>query len=243
MSIQIKKQKTKPSIPVMEVNCDNKLNDRLDKFELSKNLNKHSCNLVIGRPGSGKSSLLWGLFKSKDLLKKIFHKVIYFAPEASQKSVKNNIFSTLPDSQRFDELTLTNLEDALAQIKSVDSDENVCLILDDQTAYLKNKETLKLFKELLFNKRHLHCSVFFLVQTYYSVPKDLRRVFDNVFIFKTSKDELQNVFDELVEQHKDYVLPISKLVYNEPHKYMMINLNNQRIFNGFDCEILINDEI
>ena len=121
----------------------------------------------------------------------------------------------------------------------MDDDENAVLILDDMTAYLKNNETLKLFKEILFNKRHLHLSVFFLVQTYFSVPKELRRVFDNVFIFKTSKDELQNVFNELVEVHKDMVQPISKIVYDKPFNYLMINLPTQKMYKKFD-EIEIN---
>lgn len=239
MSINIKILK-KPDIPVMSVHCDGKLNSELDKYEMTKFINKHSCNLIIGRPASGKSSLLWGFFKSK-LLKKTFDKIIYFAPSQSQGSVKDNIFSSLPEEQKFSELTYENLEDALNQIKSIDDDENACLILDDMTAYLKNNDTLKLFKEILFNKRHLHLSVFFLVQTYYSVPKDLRRVFDNLFIFKTSKDELQNIFNELVEVHKDMVLPISKIVYDKPYNYLMINLPTQKMFKKFD-EIEINYE-
>ena len=81
--------------------------------------------------------------------------------------------------------------------------------------------------------------MFFLVQTYFSVPKELRRVFDNVFIFKTSKDELQNVFNELVEVHKDMVQPISKIVYDKPFNYLMINLPTQKMYKKFD-EIEIN---
>jgi len=238
MSINIKILK-KPDIPVMNVSCDAKLNSKLDKYEMTKHINKHSCNLVIGRPGSGKSSLLWGFFKSQDVYRKTFDKIIYFAPIQSQCSVKDNIFAQLPSEQKFSELTYDNLEDALTQVKSMDNDENAVLILDDMTAYLKNNETLKLFKEILFNKRHLHLSVFFLVQTYFSVPKELRRVFDNVFIFKTSKDELQNVFNELVEVHKDMVQPISKIVYDKPFNYLMINLPTQKMYKKFD-EIEIN---
>jgi AAA+ ATPase superfamily predicted ATPase len=224
----------KPDIPVMQVHCDGKLNNKLDNYEMTKHLNKHSCNLVLGRPGSGKSSLLYGFFKSKDLFKKTFDKIIYFSPLQSQGSVKDNIFACLPDGQKFYELTLENLEEALAMIKSIDENENCCLILDDMTSYLKNNQTLKLFKEILFNKRHLHVSVFFLVQTYFSVPKDLRRVFDNLFVFKTSKNELQNVFDELVEVHKDFVDPIAKIVYDKKFNYLMVNLPSQEMYKNFD---------
>jgi ribosome biogenesis GTPase A len=45
------------------------LSDKLDKYEVLAYLNTHSTNLVIGRPKSGKSSLLQSMFKSKHALK------------------------------------------------------------------------------------------------------------------------------------------------------------------------------
>ena len=77
--------------------------------------------------------------------------------------MKEKLFDTLPENQKFDELTLENLE----YVKNnLDPDENSCIIFDDQGAYLKNNETKKLLKELIMNRRHLHLSIFFLVQTY-----------------------------------------------------------------------------
>ena len=42
----------------------------------------------------------------------------------------------------------------------------------------------------------------------------------------------------LLEQKKDYILPLMKLVYDEPHQYLFINTDSQRLFKGFD-EIII----
>ena len=47
--------------------CDGKL----DKYELMKFFNCHSTNLLIGKPRSGNTSLLYSLFKSKHMLKSI----------------------------------------------------------------------------------------------------------------------------------------------------------------------------
>ena len=91
------------------------------------------------------------------------------------------------------------------------------------------------------NRRHLHISIFFLTQTYYSIEKDIRRLFSNIFIFRVSKNELYNVFDELVETKKDHVGEILKIVYDRPHKYLFVNVNSQRLFSSFD-EILINEK-
>ncbi len=81
--------------------------------------------------------------------------------------MKDEHFVTLPDDQNFDELTFENL----------DPDENSRIIFDDMGAYLKNNETKQLLKELIMNRRHLHLSIFFLVQTYLSIEQDVRKLF------------------------------------------------------------------
>ena len=109
------------------------------------------------------------------------------------------------------------------------------------SAYLKNKDTLKLFKQLIFNRRHFYTSIYFLNQTYFSVPKEIRRLFSNVFIFKVSKNELTTIFEELIETKKEYVLPISKLVFNEPYNFLYINTETQRLFKNWDSIIIEDD--
>jgi hypothetical protein len=91
------------------------------------------------------------------------------------------------------------------------------------------------------NRRHLHVSVYFLSQTFKSVPKDIRKLFSNVFLFRVSKHELTDVFEEIIEHKKDDVLAISKLVFDRPFQYLFINTDTQRLFKGFD-EILIDEE-
>jgi hypothetical protein len=88
------------------------------------------------------------------------------------------------------------------------------------------------------NRRHKHVSIYFLVQTYFSIEKDIRKLFSNLFVFKCSKKEMEIIFDELVELPKDYILPIMKVVYDKPYQYLFINTDTQRLFKNFD-EILI----
>jgi hypothetical protein len=77
-----------------------------------------------------------------------------------------------------------------------------------------------------------------LVQTYYSVEKDIRKLFSNIFIFRVSKKEMEVIFEEIIERHKSYIPDITKLVYDKPYKYLFVNTDSQRLFSGFD-EILI----
>lgn len=239
--IKIKKN-ISPNLPICKMVCDGDLSDDLNKYELTKFLNKHSMNLIIGRPGSGKSSLLWSLFKStgkNKILKGVYSSIYVFQPAQSQQSMKDNIFSVLPDDQKFNELTYDDLNYVSERIKA-DSEQGFtsCIIFDDMGAYLKNKDTLKLFKELAFNRRHLKLSMFFLVQTWYSVLKDIRRLWSNIFVFKVSKDELKNIFDEVVEEKKEIASEISKTVYDKPYNYLFINIDSGRLFKNFD-ELII----
>jgi AAA15 family ATPase/GTPase len=239
--IKIKKN-ISPDLPICKMVCDGDLSDDLNKYELTKFLNKHSMNLIIGRPGSGKSSLLWSLFKStgkNKILKGVYSSIYVFQPAQSQQSMKDNIFSVLPDDQKFNELTYDDLNYVSERIKA-DSEQGFtsCIIFDDMGAYLKNKDTLKLFKELAFNRRHLKLSMFFLVQTWYSVLKDIRRLWSNIFVFKVSKDELKNIFDEVVEEKKEIASEVSKTVYDKPYNYLFINIDSGRLFKNFD-ELII----
>ena len=233
------KKNNKPDLTICKMNCDNGLHKKLDEYDLTKFMNGHHTNLFIGKPRSGKTSLLYSLFKSKKLFKKVFQKIYLFQPSASRSSMTDNIFSVLPEEQKFDDLTFDNLNRVMEEIKLEDKTTNTCIIFDDMTAYLKNPDIKLLMKELIFNRRHLHVSIFFLVQTYKSIEKDIRKLFSNIFIFKVSKNELETIFEEIVEIDKKYIQPISSLVYDEPYKYLFINLESQRFFKEFD-EIIIN---
>jgi len=236
------KELDKPHLAKTEMLCDLQLHEKLDKFELTKFLNKHSANILCGRAGSGKTSLLFSMFKSKDIFKKVFHNIYLFQPTASASSVKNNIFDSIPDEQKFDDMDEETLGGVMDTIKSEDKKFNNCIIIDDMTAKLKNKEVEKLLKELIFNRRHYRCSVFFLVQSYISVPLQIRKLFSNLFIFKVAKKELETIRDEILETiPRECVGDLAKLVFDKPHNYLFINADTQRLFKNFD-EIIINDD-
>ena len=189
------KKNEKPELTICKMNCDNGLHKKLDDYDLTRFMNGHHTNLFIGKPRSGKTSLLYSLFKSKKLFRKVFQKIYLFQPSASRSSMSDNIFSVLPEDQKFDDLTFDNLNQVMEEIKQEDKTTNTCIIFDDMTAYLKNPDIKLLMKELIFNRRHLHVSIFFLVQTYKSIEKDIRKLFSNIFIFKVSKNELETIFE------------------------------------------------
>jgi len=234
----------KPDLPVCQMKCDAGLAEHLNNYEVTKFMNCHSINLLIGKPGSGKTSLLYSFFKGggkKKIFKKVFHNIYLFQPNASRASMKDSIFDVLPDNKKYNELTAENLQAVMDNIKLAGPDENHAIIFDDVGSSLKNNDTKRMFKELVYNRRHLHVSIFFLVQSYLSIEKDLRKLFTNLFVFKIAKSEMQNLFEELIEQKKEYMLDIMKFAYDKPHQFLFINTDTGRTFKGFD-EIVIDDD-
>ena len=236
-----KKRNDAPSLSKCEMVCDGGLHEKLNNFELTKFLNSHETNLMIGRPASGKTSLLYSFFKSPKVFRKVFHNIYLFQPSHSRASMKDNIFEKIPQEQCYEELNYDNLQSVMTTIKDEDKKYNNCIIFDDMTAYLKNGDVKQLLKELIFNRRHLRCTVIFLVQTWYSIEKDIRKLFSNIFCFRVSKQELSTIMDEVVESKAKYMNDIAKIVFDEPHKYLFINVNTQRLFDGFD-ELIFDEE-
>lgn len=238
-------ENNKPDLPVCEMRCDSGLADHLNNYEITKFMNCHSINLLIGKPGSGKTSLLYSLFKNggkNKIFKKVFHNIYLFQPNASRGSMKDNIFEQLPEDKKFNEMTAENLQTVMDRIKTADPIENHVIIFDDVGSYLKNNETKQMFKELVYNRRHLHVSIFFLVQSWLSIEKDLRKLFSNIICFKVSKSEMENMFNEVIEHKKDYLLPIMKFAYDKPHQWLFINTDSGRTFKMFNEIILTDDD-
>jgi hypothetical protein len=240
----------KPNLPVCRMSCDNELNPTLNKYELTKFLNKSQSTMIIGKPGSGKTSLLYALFKNEKpaLLRDVFENIFLFQPKESSNSMADKIFhNNLPDENLFYDLTEDNLTEVFSRIKEEnESDEyegvlNHCIIIDDFTAHLRDSPIIKnTLKEILMNRRHLHISIFFIVQSYKSVEPDIRRLIDNFFVYRTSKQALEQIFHEVVELNPKYVIPISNLVYDKKYEFLFLNTDSKRMFKSWD-EIVIEE--
>jgi len=80
-----------------------------------------------------------------------------------------------------------------------------------------------------------------LVQTWFSVEKDIRKLFSNVIVFRVNKNEMETIFSEVVESHKDDINEIIKVVYNKPYQYLFINVDSQNMFKNFD-QLIFNEK-
>lgn len=241
-------ENNKPNLPVCKMSCDVELNKNLNKYPLTSFLNKSQSTGIIGRPGSGKTSLLYALFKNEKpaLLRDVFHNIFLFQPKESSNSMSDKIFhNNLPDENLFYDLTEENLLEVFNRIKEEnESDEyegvlHHCIILDDFAAHLRDSPVIKsVLKDILMNRRHLHISIFFIIQSYKSIEPDIRRLMDNYFIYKTNKQGLEQIFSEIIELPSKYIYPISNLVFDKKYNFLFINVESKTLMKNWDTIVI-----
>lgn len=242
MALELKKN-PKIDLTIPQFLCDsNPLGEHLNKYDMLKHLNCFGFTGLIGRPQSGKTSLLISFLTgkgNKKIFRKVFDHIIVVMPQTSRNSIKKNPFKDHPDEKMYEDLdlnTINTIYDNL--IISAENNETTFLIWDDIGSSLKNKEIQKRIRQIIYNRRHLKVHIFILLQSFLSIPKEIRKLFTNVIMFKPSKVEQQVLFDELIETKKDLALDVMKFVYDKPHQYLFLNVESQRMYKMFD-EIII----
>ena len=226
--------------------CDhNAIGEHLNSHPLLQLLNVYGFLCVIGRPGSGKTSLTVSLITQKDpkIYRKTHHHIIVLMPSNSINSLKTNPFKVLPEEKIFNELTDESIEKIYNMVdENSQKDEKTLLYIDDMTADLKrSKHIIDTFKRLIFNRRHLKCNIVITAQSYVNIPLDIRKNIQNLIMFKPPKKEMEIVFSELFENKKDLFLDIMKFSYNEKHNFLFLNIPSQRMFKNWD-ELVIEDD-
>lgn len=236
------KENEKPDLKQPTFLCDKKLHPKLDNYEATSLINKSNFSLFLGKPGSGKTTLMISLLNTPSLFKRCFHQVFVFMPAHSRGSLRENIFEQLPADQLHDHLTRESIDEVFEKIEE-NSDEGRCslIILDDVQQALKDKFVAKRLLEIAANRRHLKTSIWLLAQTYRSIPRQVRQVLTNLFIFKVSKIEMANIFEEQIEFFKDHFTKVLRMAYKNPHDYLFIDTCTQRLFKGFD-EIMLDED-
>jgi len=239
MKIELKKNNS-PAIQKIKFSCDEPLSNKLNQYELAKeHLNCYNTTLFVGTQGSGKTSLLIN-FVNK-LYKKVFDKIYVFMPESSRKSLNPNIFEKLPEDQCFEELNEESINKIYEDVKILSKDDKKTLIIyDDVQKALKNKNVLLALKNIIANQRHLHVVNIILCQNYFALHRSLREIVNNVILFKLGKIQTEKVFNECVEGQRDKFEEIRKVVYNEKHNWLFINIGTQKLYRMFD-ELIVED--
>lgn len=244
--ITIKKNEA-PQLKLPKFSVDGILDERLNDWDIQGLMNKSNFTLFLGKSGSGKTSLMTGLLGTsikKGGFKKVFHQIFVFMPSSSRSSMKDGFFDKyLPQEQLYDSLTIENLAEAYEIAKeNAEMGYRTLFIFDDVQKNIKG-ECEKLFLEIVNNRRHRRINLFLCCQNYFSIPKQVRSGLTDLFVFKASKKELEQIFEEQVETHKDKFMEILEHCFNKPHDFLYINTESQRMFSNWDEIIISNNDV
>ncbi|GMI02291.1 hypothetical protein TrLO_g7399 [Triparma laevis f. longispina] len=207
----------------------------------------HFCEIISGKPKSGKSTLALGLLTTKGRKKVYrgkFDNIIIFIPKHSLSSLKNNPFEDLDSSKKFHELTVETLNKAYKQIKdNSEMGESTLIYLDDMASDLRTSSAIQsLFNKICFNRRHLRTSLMFLVQTWKSIPPNCRKTASHIVLFRNfNKLENTAVFEEVLFMDKDTTDKLFEYVYDKPYNFLYINVNEGILHKNFNPLILSED--
>ena len=80
-----------------------------------------------------------------------------------------------------------------------------------------------------------------MLQSYKSIPKEVRKLITNAIMFKPSKVEFEVFAEELFEMKREKAIELMNFVYEKPHQYLFLNVESQKMYRGFD-EIIIHDK-
>jgi AAA15 family ATPase/GTPase len=193
---------------------------------------------IVGAPGSGKSSVLFSLIKSKDAYRKRFHKVIAVIPSSSLDSLKSNPLKDLPEEQHFDELSYDNLEEIIDMVEENRDDELLTLLLlDDVSAELQDPIILKKMMRLYLNRRHLKLSIISIAHSLTgkgALPYTIRKNLSHLILFKPSSS-LDILNHDFLHMPKDKFKELTDYVYKDPHDHLMIELNRNKLYKNFNA--------
>lgn len=196
--------------------------------------------VVSGSGGSGKSSMLLGMFKDKKLYRNKFDYIFYVCPMSSFLSVDNHPFKK--HDKVYHDLTadlLTEIYNRLCEIKEENDEEGEqeysCLFIDDFADALKDKNIQRALNRILIKARHLKCKIIICTQAWKYFPLQLRRQVTNVTIFKPkNKDEWETICKEMLMIKKDYWEDFHDYIFDEPYTHLDIDTKEGKYYKNFN---------
>lgn len=190
--------------------------------------NKSFSMLIVGAPGSGKTSFLVSLLNQKGrnrVYRRVFKHVMVVSPSLS--SLPDGLLDGIPQEQLFDDFSeaLTDMIDANNETYKEKPDKNYSqlLILDDVASLLKQKANVVFLNKMFFNRRHKRLSIILTSQYIYQVPKSVRANVSDIVLFKPTTSEIETIRKEFVPMKKDKFIDFLKFVFRDAHDTLYLN--------------------
>lgn len=234
----------KPELKKTKMVCDCIIDEKLTAYPMVEDCwARTSFNLLLGKMGSGKTSLLVSLLNNKNVFKKCFNHIYLVMPESSRRSLQNNIFDKyLPKEQIYSYLDADVLNDIYEKcVENSANDEFSILIIDDMQNMFKDHNVEKILQKIILKMRHIRTSIWLLQQNFQALPKSLRELTSNIVTYNLGKSQMLKLFDEVVQMDKDKFNEIMDLAFVDKYDWLVINLRNKNMYAKFD-KIIYDEE-
>lgn len=229
---------------------------------INQNISRRNGGLycICGSGGSGKSSMMLNQFRDKNSYKKVFDNIYYFNPEGSFNSVKKHPFEKhdkvyhtldIETLQMVYEELLSKKKEATKKkekkTKAYESEseseeeeekheiEYSCIVIDDFADELKNKNLQNYLNKFIIKLRHLCCKLIITLQSYYYLPKLIRKQITYLVLFKSKNtEEFQSISKELMNLNKEDSLTLYNYIFDQPYTHLDIDLSNHTYYKNFN---------
>jgi predicted neutral ceramidase superfamily lipid hydrolase len=101
--------------------------------------------------------------------------------------------------------------------------------------YLKNKDNEAMLKKLIFNRRHIHLSVWLLTQSFTQLPLSIRKTLSHFLLFKPrNKKEAESIFEELIFIPKEISEAVMTYTFKGKHDFLFGNVETGTLYRNFN---------
>lgn len=200
---------------------------------------------IVGKKGSGKSTLVLSLLNSKKAFKHRFNYIWMFSPTARGDSKYEKLVEELTDvDQFFDTCTDTVLSGVMERIRTLNErwtrdhkkkEIRHMLLLDDCMCDLSPSKQA-ILSRIVITSRHLHCSVIISSQKYNAIPTLIRAQMDLISFFKSYNSREVTTLQEDISIDPTAFYEIYEYCTDGPHSFMHVNLltNPVTFYKRFD---------
>lgn len=183
----------------------------------------HHLLYIVGRSGSGKTTMIQKLLNDKGKNKKykrVFHKIYFFSPSTNTLGTDLKI----PEEQIFDDLS--EIESICEEL---DPEQFNLFIIDDLIFDLNENRFLR---KLLTRYRHKGLSIWIVSQAYNALFRKARLNDPILILYPMGKDQLLDVHKDRFgkDMDEDVFFKVAKTIWNSgidnERPFMMIDRNN-----------------
>jgi len=231
-------------LEIKVVPSENKPKDkRLNKIEHEYLPKLPSTFYILGKCGSGKSSILWSLltegyvYKEKGKNKSVFDEALIYLGALDAKHafeeklpIENKLILEEYDPVTFEEYMNDLKEHQMERLAKNKPCLNTCLIFDDFVGEgLMKKPRPNVappIEKLALTSRHeANCSVFFCSQVYKNSGFSKPSVRNNITTFivsKMSRSELQKIAEELSDEYEpdEWIFHYDTIMAKKPYNFV-----------------------